>query len=209
MKDFAVYLMIIILLPSNVWGGCKTPKINKSFLKPYETKNQKWKINDPYYYEDTRLGLSIKFQTSSENMDLYIYNLGKAIISEKEVEDELRSGVFNMINYYKQYEPKAIHSEPIFLSGKFFKPSVNKLVRSAVFVLVKKPKTNELSMVSMGFDGQCFLKLRYTRQIREFPNIEEVFNNPTQDKRVLAGIFEFKGLTILLEEQLLNSGYYQ
>ena len=64
-------------------------------------------------------------------------------------------------------------------------------------------------MVSMGFDGQCFLKLRYTRQIREFPNIEEVFNNPTQDKKVLAGIFEFKGLTILLEEQLLNSGYYQ
>jgi hypothetical protein len=201
--------MIIILLPSIVWGGCKTPKINKSFLKPYETKNQTWKINDPYFYDDTRLGLSIKFQTSSENMDFYVYNLGKAKINEKEVEDELRSGVFNMINYYKQYEPKAIHSEPIFLSGNFFKPSVNKLVRSAVFVLVKKPKTNELSMVSMGFDGQCFLKLRYTRQIRDFPNIEEVFNNPTQDKKVLAGIFEFKGLTILLEEQLLNSGYYQ
>ena len=197
------------MLPSHVWGGCKTPIINKSFLKPYETKDQKWKINDPYYYDDTRLGLSIKFQTSSENLDFYVYNLGKATISEKEVENELRSGFFDMINYYKQYEPKAIHSEPLFLSGNFFKPSVNKLVRSAVFVLVKKPQKSELSMVSMGFDGHCFLKLRYTRQIRQFPNIEEVFKNPTQDKKVLAGIFEFKGLTILLEEHLLNSGYYQ
>ena len=209
MRNLISLLITLIFLPSVALGACNSPNIDKSFLKPYESENRKWEIHDTYFYSDKRLGLSIKFKTVDTTVDFYIYDLGKSKINESLVDKELRNSIYGMIKYYETYEPHSIHSSPKLIPENYFLESEKNLIKTGVYIVVKKLQSNEVAFVSMGFDGKCFQKLRFTKKITSSSNIEQYFDNPTYSTDIVVAILSFKGFVNILNKQLLNSGYYK
>jgi hypothetical protein len=197
----------MILGASISLGDCNTPQIDKSFLKPYETEKIKWKIHDPFSYDEKELELSIKFTTDDTTVDFYVYDFGKSQITEEDQEKQLRNGVSEMIYVLKKVEPSTTYSSPMLLTEKMFIGSEN-LIQKAVLILQKGQKSDSVSIVSMGSDGKCFYKLRYTERIGFVQNFEQYFEKPGQNTRVQVAILSFTGFITLLNEQLMNSGYF-
>ena len=208
MLKFNALIIFLILFPFKVWGICASPQINKSFLKPYENKINKWIVHDTHFYKNQDLGLSQKFESNYTTVDFYIYNLGKNKITKTDIDKELRSSISEMIYFYKKYEPDAEYSQPLLISEKFFNKT-KKLINKAVFILVKKNNGNEISLVSIGFDGKCFQKIRFTKKIMSQKNIKQFFKNPTHNKEILGSLYEFTGFVSILNNELLRSGYYK
>ena len=203
----SVILFPTILTASIALGNCNTPQIDKSFLKPYETEKIKWEIHDPHFYDDKKLGLSIKFKTDDTTVDFYVYDFGKSQITKEDQDTQLRNGVSEMIYVLKKFEPSTTYSSPMLLPEKTFLDSKN-LIQEAVFILKKGQKSNSISIISMGSDGKCFYKLRYTERIGFVQNFEQYFAKPGQNTEVQMAILSFTGFITLLNEQLMNSGYF-
>ena len=136
----SVILFPTILTASIALGNCNTPQIDKSFLKPYETEKIKWEIHDPHFYDDKKLGLSIKFKTDDTTVDFYVYDFGKSQITKEDQDTQLRNGVSEMIYVLKKFEPSTTYSSPMLLPEKTFLDSKN-LIQEAVFILKKGQKS--------------------------------------------------------------------
>ena len=120
----------------------------------------------------------------------------------------LRQSVSEMLQGLN-HQTDAPTSEPFLLPKKLFSGS-KKLVRSAVYVVQERKPKNLVSIVSIGFDGNCFQKIRFTKRLLSKDiDIKTYFDNPLQNAEILASIFEFSGLVKILNEELYRINYYQ
>ena len=106
----------------------------------------------------------------------------------------------------KSFRPQ---DPPFLLPEKLFVES-KKLVRSAVYVVQERKPENLVSIVSIGFDGNCFQKLRFTKRLLSKDiDIKTYFDNPLQNKEVLASVVEFSGVVKILNDELYRVNYFQ
>ena len=211
---FIIPLVIIlqishsVFFPSLANAKCKDLSLNSEFLAPYETETIKWKVGETFYYKDPNLGFSIDFKSNDIRVDYYVYSLGIQSFEDEMIGQLLRQSVSEMLQVLN-YQNDAPTSEPFLLPEKLFAES-KKLVRSAVYVVQERKPENLVSIVSIGFDGNCFQKLRFTKRLLSKDiDIKTYFDNPLQNKEVLASVFEFSGLVKILNDELYRVNYFQ
>ena len=200
-------IFFLILVPSYTLAFCKIPQINKSFIKPFETEKIKWKIHNVKLYDNKKLGLNLKFESANTKIDFYAYDLEKDQITQDSLDKQLQSSVSEIIYIIKKLEPNTRHSLPLLLSRNLFSGKEN-LIQKGVIIIKKTQNTNSVSIVSMGFDGKCFQKLRYTQLVDSDPNFEQYFKNPSKHARVQEAIFGFVDFITLFHKELTDSGYF-
>ena len=132
---------------------------------------------------------------------------GKSQITQEDLDQQLRNSVYEMIFGIKKYEPTTSYSLPMLVSEKMISGKEN-LIQKAVFLIKKGQNTNSVSIVSMGFDGKCFQKLRYSKLVGSDENFEQYFDYPRHNAKVFRAIMGFVGFTIIFHEELMNSGYF-
>jgi hypothetical protein len=211
MKKALCILSILSCLPSVALGVCKSPSIDNSFLNSYKSENTVWKIHDTYFFDDTKYGLSINFETRDITVDLFIYDLGITKIDEQMVEEELRRSVQQMLDYLAKQDPNVVNSRPRLLTKEYFSEKEKNLVKNAVFVFSTSEKYRDLgfvSIVSMGFDGKCFQKIRFTHGFPLGATPEDSFEKLLEHEDVEFAIVAFIWFVIGLNKELLDSGYY-
>ena len=193
-------LFFIMLVPAYALGACKIPQIDKYFLKPYETETIKWKIYDFNFFDDKKLGASLKFESDKTTVDFYVYDLGKSKILQEDLDKEFGNSVYDMIfslKKIKEDEPSVSYSLPMSVSDcstcsrfkRIFSGS-EILFQQATFILLKRQKKNAVSIVSMGSDGKCFYKLRYTDFVGPVHNFEQYFEIPGYNINVQGAIVQ-------------------
>ena len=197
-----------VFFPSFANAKCKDLSLDSEFLAPYETETIKWKVGKTFYYKDPNLGFSIDFKSSDTRVDYYVYSLGIQSFKDEMIGKLLRQSVSEMLQVLK-YQNDAPTSEPFLLPEKLFVES-KKLVRSAVYVVQERKPKNLISIVSIGFDGNCFQKIRFTKRLLSKDiDIKTYFDSPLQNKEVLASVFEFSGIVKILNDELYRLNYYQ
>jgi hypothetical protein len=188
---------------------CNKLKLTSDFLTPYETEYQKWSVSEPYYYDDPKLGFSINLKTSGTTINFYAFDLGIEDYKNEMIDKLLRQSVSEMLQVMN-YTKTLPTSDPRLLPENLFKGSEKYLVHNAVYVVQERKPRNIVSIVSVGFDGKCFQKLRFTKDlISKDIDIKNYFDNPTQDAETMAAIFLFSGLVKILNEELYRVSYYK
>ncbi len=209
MRCIVVVFTVFCFFTSGANAACKKLNLNSEFLSPFESDTQKWSVGEPYYYDDPNLGFSINLKTTDTKVDFYVYNLGIENIRDGMTEQLLRQSVsemFQVLNYNQTFPT----SPPYLLPKSFFQGSEKYLVHNAVYITQERNPLNIVSIVSIGFDGKCFQKLRYTKElISKDRDIKNYFENPSRDAETLAALLGFSGLVKILNEELYRIGYYK
>lgn len=201
--------VLLLLVASGASAACKNPQLSKDFLTRYETETQKWRVSDPYYYDDPKLGFSINLKTEDTTIDFYAFDLGIKNFENGMTDQLLRQSVSEMLQVMN-YNKTLPTSKPFLLPKSLFNGSDKYLVHKAVYVVQERKPKNIVSIVSVGFDGECFQKLRFTKDLMSKDiDIKSYFDNPTHDAETKASIFMFSGLVKILNEELYRVGYYK
>ena len=206
-KLFPLVIGLFLTITAN--ASCGSLELTKEFLIPYETDTQKWSVSEPYFFDDPKLGFSINLQTVDVTIDYYAFDLGITDIRIEMVDQVLRQGVSEMLQYTNMEGPLPT-SDPLLLPKELFKGSNKYLVHDAVFIVQKREPRNLVSVVSLGFDGRCFQKLRFTKELP--PNSSDIttyFDIPWGNADVQAAIYTFGGIVRLLNEEFYRVGYYK
>ena len=83
-------------------------------------------------------------------------------------------------------------------------------MHNAVLVALDTGKFAIASMVSVGFDGNYFLKIRFSKRLKQDgSDIKTYFNNPFQNNSVLSATNSFVGFAKILNEELVRIGYFK
>ena len=202
-------LVFTVMFSSTSFAECKNLSLSNDFLAPYETETEKWKVSDTFYYKDPKLGFSIKLKTNDSTVNFYIFDLGIKNFTDNMVGKLLRQSVSEMLQVLN-YKDTLPTSEPRLLPKKLFKGSEEHLIHNAVYVVQERKPENIVSIVSIGFDGSCFQKLRFTKDLSSKDiDIKTYFDNPTHNAEILASILQFSGFVKILNEELYRTGYYK
>lgn len=209
MKYFFCFLGVFFFFVTAANASCTKLNLSSEFLAPFNTETQKWHVDEPHYYDDPNLGFSIKLQTSDTTVDLYVFDFGINNFSDDMTNQLLRQSVSEMLQAMNYYETLPT-SAPRLLNKSLFQGSEKYLVHNAAFVVQERKPKNILSIVSIGFDGDCFQKLRFTKElISKDIDIKNYFENPSQEVETLTSILGFVGLVKILNEELFKIGYYK
>ena len=202
-------LVIGLFLASAANASCGSLELTKEFLIPYETDTQKWTVSEPYVFDDPNLGFSIALQTGDLTVNYYAFDLGITDIQIEMVDEVLRQGVSEML-YIMNMEGSLPTSDPRLLPKKLFEGSNKYLVHDAVFIVQKREPRELVSVVSLGFDGRCFQKLRFTKELpQSTSDITTYFDNPWANADVQVAIYTFGGIVRLLNDEFYRVGHYK
>ena len=102
-----------------------------------------------------------------------------------------------MMDRFEKLDRVASLSKPMLVPKALFS-KLDNLIDNAVYVVVPMLPSDELSIVSIGFYGKCFQKIRFTAKI-----------SSTDYKDVTDGLMVFSHFSNTLYNQLLNMGYYE
>ena len=209
MKFLIIVLSIFYLSSAVAFAKCIAPDLDNDLLTPYETEKQKWHIRAPYYYDDPDLGLSIKLETSDITVDFYIFDFGITNFTPGMEDQLLQQSVSDMLQFLN-YHKTLPTSDPLLLPQSLFEGSDKYLVHNAVYVVQENEPNNIVSIVSVGFDGKCFQKLRFTKELSSKDiDIKTYFDNPTYEPEIAAALYTFAGLVRILNEELYRISYYE
>jgi hypothetical protein len=192
MKKPTILLALIfsVMFSSISFAGCKVPSF-KNFT------NDEWTVDEPYYYEDSGLGFSFKFNSLNATGDLYVYDLGVSGDLEKDWGQQFKQSISDIFYRYQKKIPDAKLSDPMLVPDSIF--SHLKLVNVAAFMVVSKEPMEQLAIVTMGMANGCFHKFRYTRTTESSENSEII-----QD-----GLLDFSGILNSIHSALLYTDYLQ
>lgn len=208
MKRAFGLILLVLLLPTVASASCTSLSLTKSFLTPLETDTTKWSVAKTQFYNDPDLGFGIKFSTSDTTINLFIYDSGFENIDAKTVDEEFGQSVSSMMHVFIRAENSSV-SEPFLVPEELVAGFGENLIRHAVFVAANRTSKNMVSIVSMGFDGKCFQKIRFTKKLPDEINIEDYLENPSQSPDVRGAIFDFANFARLLNSELYRIGYYK
>jgi len=204
-----LWSVLLLLFASGASAACKNPQLSKDFLTRYETETQKWRVSDPHYYADPKLGFSINLKTQGTTIDFYAFDLGIKNFEKGMTDQLLKQSVSEMLQVMN-YNETLPTSKPYILPKSLFNGSDKYLVHKAVYVVQERKPKNIVSIVSVGYDGKCFQKLRFTKDLMSKDiDIKNYFDNPTHDKETLGSVPMFSGLVKILNEELFRVGYYK
>ena len=209
MKYLIALLSIFYLSSTVAFANCIAPNLDNNFLTPYETENQKWHVSAPYYYDDPDLGLGIKFKTSDITVDFYTFDFGIENFTTGMTDQLLQQSVSEMLQVLN-YPKTMPTSDPLLLPQSLFEGSDKYLVHNAVYVIQENKPSNFVSIVSVGFDGKCFQKLRFTKELNSRDiDIKSYFDNPTYEPEIAASLYMFAGFVRILNEEFYRISYYK
>ncbi len=113
------------------------------------------------------------------------------------------------VRRHRNYENPTI-ADPLLLPQSLFEGSDKYLVHNAVYVVQENEPNNIVSIVSVGFDGKCFQKLRFTKELSSKDiDIKTYFDNPTYEPEIAGALYTFAGLVRILNEELYRISYYK
>jgi len=169
---------------------CKTPVIDSPL-------GGNWDVKKVHYFKNPDLGFSIEFDRIAATANLYIYDLGISKIELKDLDQQLRQSISEAFYSFGKHSPDASLSEPM-LVPKISFSHLDNLIDNAVYVVVSNGPITGLTIISMGFDGRCFQKIRFTAKI------------PSTDKKdVVGGLMVFFKFVNALYIRLFDVGYYK
>lgn len=208
-----IFVIVAVLLSTlffstPVDATCVKPNISKDFLDRAGAKDHKWFVSDAFFYKDPELGFSFDILSPDTSITFYIYDLGIAEDKDKNVDAVFSESVQDMLKRFAL--DKAQTSSPFIIPTEAFGDANNFLVHNAVLVALETDKSAVASMISVGFDGNCFLKIRFTKNLKQDgSDIKTYFNNPFQNSSVLSAANSFVGFANILNEELVRIGYYK
>ena len=207
MVRFMAWLIFSIALSARVLADCPTPRLSEMFLNNFAVGGKGWTLHAPHYYEDERLGVSIKIESSHTTIDYFVYDLGLAEITNRDVQNQFENSIREMYQFYSTFEKSAVLSDPFLINP--YEPSWKKLVDRGAFIIASKPEVNELSVVSLGFDGRCFQKLRYTKNLYGTgKEILHYFDNPVSHPETLNVLMSYRVAVKVLFKTLQRQQYF-
>ena len=192
MKKPTILLAFIfsVMLSTVSFAGCKVPSFKKF-------TNAEWTVGEPYYYEDSGLGFSFKFNSPNATGDLYVYDLGISSDLEKDWKQQFKQSISDIFYRYQKQAPDAELSSPRRVPDSIF--SHLKLVDAAAFMVISKEPMEQLAIVTMGMANGCFHKFRYTRTTESFEKSEIIQE----------GLLDFSGIINSIHSALLYTDYLQ
>ncbi len=193
MKKRLLVLSILIfsVMSSSIsFASCKVPSF-KNFA------NAEWTVEKPYYYEDSGLGFSFQFNSPKATGTLYVYDLGKDSVLEKDWKQQFKNSISDIFYHYQKQIPDAELSNPRQVSKQLI--SHLKLINAAAFIVVSKKPMEQLTVVSMGIANGCFHKFRYTRTTVSSENPEVIGG----------GLLGFSEIINSIHSALLYTDYLQ
>ena len=192
MKRFlAPILLALMFVSTPSWGGtCNVPSFQKF-------TNAKWNVDEPHYYDDSRLGFSFAFNAPLAKGTFYVYDLGISSDLENHWKEQFRKAVSDIFYRYEKQEPDAKLSNPIPVPNRLI--SHIKFINDAAFIVVlKKNTTNDMTIVSIGMINGCFHKFRYTQLI-----------SSSAKSDVAGGLMGFAEIVNSIQDALLKTDYLQ
>lgn len=203
-------LVIGLFLSSHANASCGSLELTKEFLIPYETDTQKWNVgNDPYFYGDPETGFRITLESKNIKIDFFARDAGVNVIPSDLWDQAVLENVYAMIQMMNRDEPMPM-SDPRILPKELFDGSNKYLVHDAIFIVQKREPRNLVSVVSLGFDGRCYQKLRFTKELpQSTSDIATYFDNPFAYADVQVAIYTFGGIVRLLNDELYRVGHYR
>ena len=156
-----------------------------------------WRSQQTYYYDASDLGLSIEFNKDEAKSTFFVYNLGISPIAEAHVDQQLSQAVSHILRFNRNDKDATVNSPILLPKDKVGLGHMNKLVKDAVYITSQDGSGSKLEIVTLGSNGNCFLKVRFTTPI-----------NSLGKKDFFSSIMNFSEFMNKLNNAFLNSKYY-
>jgi hypothetical protein len=159
-----IILALLTLSPGTLWAGdCRD-------ITPPNLTDLNWSLVEQYAYEDDRLGSSITYIKGEDYLTYYTYDLGLELIDDATVEQELIGALRDIYRSLAQY-PELTSSEHMSM-GQYVVDNMiaaGDFVEHAYAIEVFEGDFRTIDVVTIGSDGNCFFKVRYTAAL-EYPS---------------------------------------
>lgn len=121
-----------------------------------------WIFSGRHIYEDSAMGQQVKYTSESGGVaDIYAYDMGLDRIEPDMVGALMAQTLKEIVNFARQYDPSMVPGQPRQLPQEYF-PAVPGFATDHAFILSQSETAVKISILTMGSDGNCFYKVRYT-----------------------------------------------
>ena len=126
-----------------------------------------WDLVDEYKYEDEDLGAFAGYQSELGKFTFYSYNSGLEIITEEVVKDKLFEAVSVAMEAYNIYESDRELESPRYLPENVITDLIASFpyVQTGVFFESSLQGIETIDIITVGTDGNCIYKVRYTAEL--------------------------------------------
>ena len=162
MKRIPIAATVSLMLLWPTWAFPQ-PSYCSTFESP-DLSEFGWVLVDEYKYEAEELGASAGYQSELGKFTFFSYDIGLEIITEDVVKDQLFEAVRVAIEAYSTYEPDRELNSPKIMPEYVITNMIASFpyVRTGVVFESSVQGAKTVDIVTVGTDGNCIYKVRYT-----------------------------------------------